>query len=100
MKGFRLRPRGGVTGTIYRIAAKWIPARAGKSREPRRPQRSGFFRSENRSGSSPIEGCSIGASTGVMMGGGPVADPGIVRHVAVRGGAAPAVQNGGDEMHV
>ena len=30
-------------------------------------QRSGFFRSENRSGSSPIEGCSIGASTGVMM---------------------------------
>jgi hypothetical protein len=27
------------------------------------PQRSGFFKSEKRSGSSLIDGCSIGAST-------------------------------------
>src|SRR6185436_17075629 len=40
---------------------------AALSREaPQHPQRSGFFSSEKRSGSSPIEGCSIGASTGVM----------------------------------
>src|SRR5215212_11226370 len=46
--------RGGVAGTIYRIAAEWIPAGAKNRRERLPTQRSGFFRSENRSGSSPI----------------------------------------------
>jgi hypothetical protein len=31
--------------------------------ERRKRQRSGFFSSENRSGSSPSDGCNIGAST-------------------------------------
>src|SRR6202165_2420895 len=66
MESFRLEPRNVVAGNIVDGAppAKHAAGRARRAKWPAlNRQRSGFFKSEKRSGSRPIDGCSIGAST-------------------------------------
>src|SRR5580700_519964 len=95
--------------TLSRFRAKWIPvgvkktrghARAGAWRATARPEVSAQRLFQQRK--------TVGIEAHRWLQhrrfhrarGRPLVDAGIVGNVAVRGGSAPALENGADEMHV